>query len=270
MSPADQPEKRKALIEEGFCVFESILNEEMLSRVTCASNRLLDAQDKEHFEKQKSTGSLICVYDDPFFADLVGWQPALDALNSLGYVAPKFSTGFVISKPPHSPPLFWHQDWWGWEHPHSYTPNPQQIFLMYYLVDTTPKNGCLRLIPGSHLHRHPLHDISEAHTEEIRLAEDVTSPAYLDHPDEMDVCVKAGDVVMGDSRLLPVKPKVLLMDEPCSALDPKGTEAVEELIWELRGQYTILIVTHNMAQARRASEECIFYAAGQSDRTQPN
>jgi phosphate transport system ATP-binding protein len=64
------------------------------------------------------------------------------------------------------------------------------------------------------------------------------------------------------ARLIPVKPGVLLMDEPCSALDPKGTEAVEELIWELRGKYTILIVTHNMAQARRASEECIFMLLG--------
>ena len=64
------------------------------------------------------------------------------------------------------------------------------------------------------------------------------------------------------ARLLPVKPTVLLMDEPCSALDPKGTEAVEELIWELRAHYTILIVTHNMAQARRASEECIFMLLG--------
>ena len=64
------------------------------------------------------------------------------------------------------------------------------------------------------------------------------------------------------ARLLPVKPTVLLMDEPCSALDPKGTEAVEELIWDLRGEYTILIVTHNMSQARRASEECIFMLMG--------
>jgi len=64
------------------------------------------------------------------------------------------------------------------------------------------------------------------------------------------------------ARLLPVKPRVLLMDEPCSALDPKGTEAVEELIWELNERYTILIVTHNMAQARRASEECIFMLMG--------
>jgi phosphate transport system ATP-binding protein len=64
------------------------------------------------------------------------------------------------------------------------------------------------------------------------------------------------------ARLIPVKPSILLMDEPCSALDPSGTEAVEELIWELRGKYTILIVTHNMAQARRASEECIFMLMG--------
>ncbi|MCP5406325.1 MAG: phosphate ABC transporter ATP-binding protein [Chromatiaceae bacterium] len=64
------------------------------------------------------------------------------------------------------------------------------------------------------------------------------------------------------ARLLPVQPQILLMDEPCSALDPKGTAAVEELIWELAGKYTILIVTHNMAQARRASEECIFMLMG--------
>lgn len=73
------------------------------------------------------------------------------------------------------------------------------------------------------------------------------------------------------ARLLPVKPAVLLMDEPCSSLDPKGTEAVEELIWELRGDYTILLVTHNMAQARRASDECVFMLLGEiieHDRTE--
>lgn len=64
------------------------------------------------------------------------------------------------------------------------------------------------------------------------------------------------------ARLLPEKPTILLMDEPCSALDPSGTEAVEELIWELRGEYTILIVTHNMAQARRASDTCAFMLLG--------
>ncbi len=64
------------------------------------------------------------------------------------------------------------------------------------------------------------------------------------------------------ARLLPTKPSVLLMDEPCSALDPAATAAVEELIWSLRGTYSILIVTHNMAQARRASDECVFMLMG--------
>tara|TARA_Y100001934_G_C12215979_1_gene708411 strand:- start:74 stop:844 length:771 start_codon:yes stop_codon:yes gene_type:complete len=64
------------------------------------------------------------------------------------------------------------------------------------------------------------------------------------------------------ARLLPLKPSLLLMDEPCSALDPKATEAVEKLIWDLRGEYSILVVTHNMAQARRASDECVFMLMG--------
>jgi phosphate transport system ATP-binding protein len=64
------------------------------------------------------------------------------------------------------------------------------------------------------------------------------------------------------ARLLPTKPSVLLMDEPCSALDPEATSAVEDLIWDLRGHYSILMVTHNMAQARRASDECVFMLLG--------
>jgi phosphate transport system ATP-binding protein len=64
------------------------------------------------------------------------------------------------------------------------------------------------------------------------------------------------------ARLLPLKPAVLLMDEPCSALDPEATAAVEDLIWDLRGHYSILLVTHNMAQARRASDECVFMLMG--------
>jgi len=65
------------------------------------------------------------------------------------------------------------------------------------------------------------------------------------------------------ARLLPLKPRLLLMDEPCSALDPAATQRVEELIRELRGAYTILIVTHNMAQARRISDECIYMLLGE-------
>jgi len=65
------------------------------------------------------------------------------------------------------------------------------------------------------------------------------------------------------ARLLPLKPSVILMDEPCSALDAEGTGAIERLMDTLRGRYTIVIVTHNMAQARRTSDECIFMLLGE-------
>ena len=65
------------------------------------------------------------------------------------------------------------------------------------------------------------------------------------------------------ARLLPLKPDIILMDEPCSALDATGIERIEELITGLKERFTIVMVTHNMAQARRASDECIFMLMGE-------
>ncbi|MCH2359893.1 MAG: phosphate ABC transporter ATP-binding protein [Pirellulales bacterium] len=65
------------------------------------------------------------------------------------------------------------------------------------------------------------------------------------------------------ARLLPLKPEIILMDEPCSALDAEGTEKIENLIERLREEFTVVIVTHNMAQARRASDECVFMLLGE-------
>ncbi len=65
------------------------------------------------------------------------------------------------------------------------------------------------------------------------------------------------------ARLLPLKPRVILMDEPCSALDAEGTQAIETLVDTLKQKYTIVIVTHNMGQAARASEECIYMLLGE-------
>jgi len=65
------------------------------------------------------------------------------------------------------------------------------------------------------------------------------------------------------ARLLVVKPEVLLMDEPCSALDPMSTAKIEELMQELKKQYTIIIVTHNMQQAARVSDEAGYMLLGE-------
>ena len=65
------------------------------------------------------------------------------------------------------------------------------------------------------------------------------------------------------ARSLAVRPRVLLMDEPCSALDPTSTRVIEETMAELVREVTIVIVTHNMQQARRVSDQCAFFLAEQ-------
>ena len=122
----------------------------------------------------------------------------------------------------------------------------KQIGMVFQRPNPLPISIRDNVLFGFRLHEARNRSVSRAEEDEV-----VESGLSLE--EQQKLCI---------ARLLPVKPTVLLMDEPCSALDPAGTEAVEELIWTLRGDYTILIVTHNMAQARRASEECVFMLLG--------
>jgi phosphate transport system ATP-binding protein len=65
------------------------------------------------------------------------------------------------------------------------------------------------------------------------------------------------------ARALANEPEVLLLDEPCSALDPIATQRIEELLWELKKELTIVIVTHNLQQAARVSDRTAFFFLGQ-------
>lgn len=101
--------------------------------------------------------------------------------------------------------------------------------------------------------------LMEAALREVRLWEDVKDKLTRDAESlsleaRQKLCI---------ARLLPLKPKVLLLDEPCSALDPDGTRAVEELMGSLRDVYTQVCVTHNMQQARRVSDRCVFMLMGE-------
>ena len=64
------------------------------------------------------------------------------------------------------------------------------------------------------------------------------------------------------ARTIAIEPEIILMDEPCSALDPIATQKIEELIYQLRSQYTIVIVTHNLQQAARVSDRTAFFWLG--------
>jgi len=104
-----------------------------------------------------------------------------------------------------------------------------------------------------------LDDVVEKALREVNLWNDLkdrlhTQATRLQLAEQQKLCI---------ARLLPLKPEVILMDEPCSALDTEATLAVEELMLALAGRYTIIVVTHNMAQARRVSQECGFMLMGE-------
>jgi phosphate transport system ATP-binding protein len=121
--------------------------------------------------------------------------------------------------------------------------------------------------PRSELKRSVLDEAVEQALREVMLWDDLKDnlkqkATELQLEQQQKLCI---------ARLLPLKPEIILMDEPCSALDVEATAAVEELMLTLAGKYTIVIVTHNMAQARRISDECIFMLLGEiieHDRTE--
>ena len=202
--PVTAKEKREQLIREGYCIFENVLVPEMVAKLNAMSEWTIAQEDPAHFDQHRAHGCIIPYwrYPHPAFAELIAYPRAMAVLAELGFDRPKVWSGFVISKPPHAPPLFWHQDGVLWDHPISYTDQPQQYFLMYYLVDTNRRNGCLRVVPGSHLKRHALHDVRRKADDGVGNASDLDHAAFQYAEDEVDVPVKAGDVVIGDSRLM--------------------------------------------------------------------
>ena len=196
-------QKYNQLLRDGFCLFEDVLDASMFDTLRVMTEKLLSAQSEEDRTRQRTTGSMLPIVADPFFADVIAWPKALAALATLGFDSPSFSDGYIISKPPHSPRLFWHYDWFAWEDPRSYDPVPPQVFLMYYLSDTRPENGCLRVIPGSHINHNALHDLIDSpHSKELAQGNKLDSVEFSNRPDEIDVPIRAGDLLLGDARLL--------------------------------------------------------------------
>lgn len=195
-------ELREELLRDGYCRIPGVLDAETLDRMRGVSGELTGAMSDEDRRTHKYTGSMISLADDERFSELIAYAKTLEAFQSLGFEDLRWTSGYVISKPPHSPSLFWHQDWGGWNEPESYEEAPLQLFAMFYLVDTTPENGCLRVIPGTHVRRHQLHEVlAEAHSK-ATYEGDESSTEHEAVEGEVDVPVMAGDLVIGDARLL--------------------------------------------------------------------
>ncbi|MBW3668145.1 MAG: phytanoyl-CoA dioxygenase family protein [Actinobacteria bacterium] len=192
------------LRRDGFCVVPGVLDADVLRRLKEAGDDLGEQWTKRAGDFLRAQGSMVSVpqLEDPVFGEVIAAPTVLAIFDRLGLDGAAFTAGYVISKPARSPRLFWHFDWYGWEHERSYDGEPMQLFAMYYLTDTTRENGCLRVIPGSHLRRHAIHDVMTDGHVALSSAEDLSRPEFADWPEERDVPVRAGDVVLGDARLL--------------------------------------------------------------------
>lgn len=193
---------RNQLLRDGFCRFENVIPAEMIAELRVASDELLDAVTEEQRANSGGQGAIVALPFTPkVFTELIALPELLDALRALGFDKPRYWSGYLISKEPHSSASYFHHDWPFWTDPVSDEEEPHQLFIMVYLSDTRPENGCLRVIPGSHLHWAPQHDMG-GHDEGTRHMDPATTPAYKDSPDQVNLSVNAGDLLIGDARIL--------------------------------------------------------------------
>ena len=206
------PSGLSQLIEEGYTVVDDALSLTFLSELRSWSQTWVERTN--HRAEWKYQGSDVKVTgikhhsqrgNHPIDAmvDRIIDHPAGIMSNLL--IQDLYSGGVfqIISKPAKSSALYWHQDWGRWNDPISLSPWPQQVFLNWYLTDTNAENGCLRLIPGTHRRRIELHQhLINAHEGGGYDIKETNEWMFIDYPQAIDVPVKAGQLVIGDARLL--------------------------------------------------------------------
>ncbi len=142
-------------------------------------------------------------WDDPIVALVLGDRARVARLRE-GVAASdlRWISGYVSIKQPRTPPLWWHQDWWCWDHAVSFRAAPAQLALLIYLSDTDRGNGALRVLPGSHRRSSSIHALlPEAHAEATAEL-DPAHPAFAELPEQVTLPLRAGDAVVLDYRLL--------------------------------------------------------------------
>ncbi len=193
---------QEQLKHDGFFKVENLIAPSIIKQLLSSSKHIINQCTDEHRESVKSNGTMCNLAKLPEFVDIITYRPILDLLERIGGKDIRWTGGYLISKPAGGPPLFWHQDWWGWDDPVSYQSEAVQLFVMIYLTETSPDKGCLRVIPGSHRKVHALHKLGQAHSENLIRVENPLDPAFASHPDEIAVTAKPGDVIIGDSRVI--------------------------------------------------------------------
>ena len=204
MKPETAIQTREQMTRDGYCVIDDILTRDFLHQLREETERLIEAHEAPPDIRYQGQHVNVRGTDNAIIKKLLDWRPTREALVQLGFGDFESSGGvIVLTKDPGEPALYWHQDWMRWNDPISCSPWPQTMFVSYYLSDTTIENGCLKVIPGTHLKRIPLHDqLVPAHEQGARFVEEDHPIMFGNHPGQVDVCVAAGSLVLADARIL--------------------------------------------------------------------
>lgn len=204
---------RQQLLKDGYCLVDGLLPVGSIERLReWSDDWLARTEHPSHWKYQGSDVKINSIRNRSKRSPDLPQDEVVDFLiehpsaimSSLGLGDFKAGGVFqIISKPPDAPALYWHQDWARWDDPISMSPWPQQVFLNWYLTDTRVENGCIRVIPGSHLKRFELHDhLVQAHEAGGYNIQETNEWMFIDHPDAIDIPVKTGQLLIGDARLL--------------------------------------------------------------------
>jgi len=139
------------LRSDGFTMIEALLEPHELPALRADVERVLAGPRPGGCERPNNT-LVPLTWDDPLVKRMLTQPDRRDVLAAaLGAADLRWISGYVSVKAPRSAPLDWHQDWWCWDHPVSFSAEPAQVAVLVYLSDTSPRTASLRVKPGTHL-----------------------------------------------------------------------------------------------------------------------
>jgi ectoine hydroxylase-related dioxygenase (phytanoyl-CoA dioxygenase family) len=191
-----------AFQRDGFTVLKGFLYADEVQALRRAVDAILTAPLPPGCARPNNTLAPLR-WDDEIVGRVLTAQPRRAALaDAIAAEDLRWISAYVSVKDATTEALWWHQDWWCWDHRATYRPEPVQVAVLCYLSDTSPECGALRVLPGTHRRSVPLHAaLPEAHAREAGELS-ATDTAMRDHPGQVTLDVQAGDAVVTDYRLL--------------------------------------------------------------------
>ena len=191
------------LKQEGFLKLNTVISNEFIHKIRPIIQDIIDRQCRQHRVENLSIGELLSLENYDSLAEVLLHESIINALHMVGATDIKFGNAYIVSKYPNSPESFWHQDWWFWQHPLSYTDTIIQLGILWYLEKTSDDFGCLRVIPGSHREKHKLHSILNKEDRfELRKGKKTNTPPYQSQEDEELCPSNPNDLILIDPRTL--------------------------------------------------------------------